>query len=72
MSKHRSHRHRSTQQKLVPYHMLLFVLSLVTLGAIIIMFQQVDTAPIWKIGILGMVSFTGLLFCLLLLKRSKK
>jgi hypothetical protein len=73
MSKHRSHRHhRSTEKKLVPYHMLLFFLSLVTLISIIVLLQQVDSAPIWKIAILGMASFAGLLFCVLLLRRSKK
>jgi hypothetical protein len=73
MAKHRSHRHhRSKENKLVPYHLLLFFLSLVTLVSIIVLMQQVDSAPIWKIGILGMSSFTGLMFCVLLLKRSKK
>lgn len=73
MAKHRSHRHhRSTAKKLMPYHILLFILSLVTLVSIIVLMQRVDSAPIWKIGILGMSSFTGLLFCVLLLKRSKK
>jgi hypothetical protein len=72
MAKHRSHKHRSSKQKLVPYYMLLFLLSLVTLISIIVLLQQVDSAPIWKIGILGTSSFVGLMFCLFLLKRSKK
>jgi hypothetical protein len=72
MAKHHSHKHRSTREKMIPYHLFLFVLSLVTLISIIVLLRQVDTAPVWKIGILGMTSFTGLLFCLLLLMRSKK
>jgi heme/copper-type cytochrome/quinol oxidase subunit 4 len=73
MAKHRNHRHsRTAEKKYVPYHMLLFFLSVVTLVSVIVLLQKVNSAPVWKVGILGIASFTGLVFCLLLLRRSKK
>jgi hypothetical protein len=70
--RHHRHHHRRTKKSAHTYSFLLFLWSLVSLVSILILFNDIQSAPAWKVASLVSSSVCGLFFCMLLLARSKK
>jgi hypothetical protein len=70
---HRSHRHHKRSKKSTQvFSFVLFLWSLFTLGSILVLFDNIQSAPVWEVISLVSFSVFGLFFCVRLILRSKK